>query len=154
VTALARERAAIAMLQENAMQPKSLHGAAPGFRVLDQDTATAVVRRQVRPPQVRPSQVRLSQVRPPLANLADDWDTSRRRPDGSIDFDFYRHRATAPRARAPRDAAMWPSACAGVLTMAAIYLALFLAAAHMRAANDIQPMAPAMAIPGPLDATF
>jgi hypothetical protein len=136
---LARERAAIAMLQENAMQPKSIHGAAPGFRVLDQDAATAVVRRH---------------ARPSLAKVTDDWDTILRRADGSIDFDFYRRRATAPRARAPGDAAVWLSAGAGVLTIAAIYLALFLAAAHMRAANDIQPMAPAMAIPGPLDATF
>jgi hypothetical protein len=132
------------MFQENDMQPKSIHGAAPNFRVLDQNAASAVVGRQMRPTQARPS----------LTNLTDEQDTIHRRADQSIDLDFYRRRATAPRVRAPRDAAMWPSACAGVLTMAAIYLALFLAAAHMRAANDIQPMAPAMAIPGPLDATF
>ena len=142
LTALARERAAIAMFQENDMQPKSIHGAAPGFRVLDQNAASAVVRRQTRG------------RRPSLANLADERDTIRRRADRSIDFDFYRRRATAPRARAPHDAAMWISAGAGMLTMAAIYLPLFLAAAHMRASNDIQPAAPAMAIPGPLDARF
>jgi hypothetical protein len=130
--------------QENAMQPKSIHGAAPGFRVLDRDTATAVVRRQVRPSQVRPS----------LANLADDWDTIRRRTDGSIDFDFYRQRAAAPRARAPNDAAVWFSAGGGVLTIAAIYLALFLAAAHMRAANDIQPAGPIVVIPNIPDFMF
>jgi len=134
------------MFQENDMQPKSIHaksihGSAQGFRVLDQDAATAVVRRHARPSS--------------LANVADDWDTIRRRADRSIDFDFYRWRATAPRARAaPPDAAMWISAGAGMLTMAAIYLLLFLAAAHMRASNDIQPAAPAMAIPGPLDARF
>ena len=146
MNALARERAAIAMFQENDMQPKSIHaksihGSAQGFRVLDQDAATAVVRRHARPSS--------------LANVADDWDTIRRRADRSIDFDFYRWRATAPRApAAPPDAAMWISAGAVVLAIAAIYLLLFLAAAHMRASNDIQPAAPAMAIPGPLDARF
>jgi hypothetical protein len=144
VTALARERAAIAMFQENDMQPKLIQGASPGFRVLDQNAASAVVRRQIRPTQERPS----------LTNLADESDTIRRRADQEIDFDFYRRRAAAPRVRAPRDAAMSISAVTGVLTMAAIYLALFLAAAHMRASNDIQPMAPAMAIPGALDAIF
>ena len=43
--------AAIAMFQENDMQPKSIHGAAPGFRVLDQNAASAVVRRHMRPTQ-------------------------------------------------------------------------------------------------------
>jgi hypothetical protein len=81
------------MFQENDMQPKSIHaksihGAAQDFRVLDQDAATAVVRRHARPSS--------------LANVADDWDTIRHRADRSIDFDFYRRRATAPRARAPR----------------------------------------------------
>ena len=121
------------------MQPKSIHGAAPGFRVLDQDAAAAVVRRH---------------ARPSLATLTDEWDTIRRRADRSIDFDFYRRRATAPRARVPRDAALWLPAGAGVLTIAAIYLALFLAAAHTRGANDIQPEAPPVAMPGPLDALF
>ena len=128
-------------MQPKSIHAKSIHGSAQGFRVLDQDAATAVVRRHARPSS--------------LANVADDWDTIRRRADRSIDFDFYRWRATAPRARAaPPDAAMWISAGAGMLTMAAIYLALFLAAAHVRASNDIQPGAPAMAIPGPLDARF
>jgi hypothetical protein len=127
------------------MQPKSLHGAAahgsaPGFRVLNEDAASAVIQRHALPSS--------------SANVTDDRDAIRRRPDRTIDFDFYRRRAAAPRARAPRDAAVWLSAGAGVLTMAAIYLALFLAAAHMRASNDIQPVAPAMAIPGPLDARF
>lgn len=121
------------------MQPKSIHGAAPGFRVLDQDTATAVVRRH---------------ARPSLAKVTDDWDTILRRPDGSIDFDFYRRRATTPRARAPSDDAVWFSAGAGVLTIAAIYLALFLAAAHMRAANDIQPEGPIVMIPNIPDVLF
>jgi hypothetical protein len=144
VTALACERAAIAMFQENDMQPKSIHGAAPGFRVLDQNVTSAVVGRQMRPTQMRPS----------LTNLTDEQDMIHRRADRSIDFDFYRRRATAPRARAPHDAAMWISASAGMLTMAAIYLALFLAAAHMRAANDIQPAGPVVAIPNAPDVIF
>jgi hypothetical protein len=142
---LACERAAIAMLQENDMQPKSIHGAAAGFRVLDQHAASAVVRRQMRPTQVPPS----------LTNGADEQGAIRRRADQSIDFDFYRRRATALRARAQREAAMWISAVAGALIMAAFYLALFWAAAHVRASNDVPPMAPAMMmIPGPLDAAF
>ena len=128
-------------MQPKSIHAKSIHGAAQDFRVLDQDAATDVVRRHARTSS--------------LANVADDWDTIRRRADRSIDFDFYRWRATAPRARAvPPDAAMWISAGAVVLAIAAIYLLLFLAAAHMRASNDIQPAAPAMAIPGPLDARF
>jgi hypothetical protein len=121
------------------MQLKSIHGAAPGFRVMDQDAATAVVRRR---------------GWPPLANLPDEWESIRHRADPTIDFDFYRRRATAPRARAARDAALWPSACAGVLTMAAIYLALFLVAAHMRASNDVQPAGPIVAIPNAPDVIF
>ena len=72
-------------------------------------------------------------MRPSLTNLADEQDTIHRRADRSIDFDFYRRRATAPRARAPHDAAMWISAGAGMLTMAAIYLlAVFGRRAHAR----------------------
>ena len=74
--------------------------------------------------------------------------------DRSIDLDSDRRRATAPRARAPRDAAMWLSAGAGVLTMGAIYLALFLAAAHMRATNDMPPTGPVVAIPNAADVIF
>jgi hypothetical protein len=49
---------------------------------------------------------------------------------------------------------MWISAVAGALLMAAFYVVLFLAAAHVRASNDIPPMAPATVIPGVLDAAF
>lgn len=126
------------------MQPKSIHGAAAGFRVLDQDAASAVVQRQMRPTPVPPSST----------NVTDKQNAIRRRADQSIDFDFYRHRATAPRARAPRETAMWISAVAGALMMAAFYVVLFLAAAHVRASNDIPPMAPATVIPGVLDAAF
>jgi hypothetical protein len=126
------------------MQPKSIHGAAAGFRVLDQDAASAVVRRQTRPTTVPPSST----------NITDERNAIRRRADQSIDFDFYRRRATAPRARAPRETAMWISAVAGALMMAAFYVVLFLAAAHVRASNDIPPMAPAIVIPGVLDAAF
>ena len=124
------------------MQPKSIDGAAAGFRVLDQNAASAVVRRHI------------TQVRPSLTNRTDEWDTIRRRADQSIDFDFYRRRATAPRARAPREAVMWILAVAGALTMAAFYVALFLAAAQVRASTDIPPMTPAMILPGILDAVF
>ena len=85
MNALARERAAIAIIQENDMQPKSIHGAAPGFRVLDQNAASAMVRRQMRPTSAAS-----------LTNLAGEQDTNHRRADRSIDFDFYRRRATAP----------------------------------------------------------
>jgi hypothetical protein len=49
---------------------------------------------------------------------------------------------------------VWFSAGGGVLTIAAIYLALFLAAAHMRAANDIQPAGPIVVIPNIPDFMF
>jgi hypothetical protein len=130
-------------MQPRSLHAKSIHGAAPGFRVLDQDAATAVVRRQMRPAQARPS----------LASLPNEWDSIQRRADRSIDFDFYRRRATAPRARAPRNAAVWLSAGAGVLTMATIYLVLLFAAAYMRAPNFHVP-APAVAIPNAPDVIF
>ena len=126
------------------MQPKSIDGTAAGFRVLDQNAASAVVQRQVRPTPVTPS----------LTNVTDEQNAIRRGADQSIDFDFYRRRATAPRVRAPREAAMWISAVAGALMMTAFYVVLFLAAAHVRASNDIPPMAPAIMIPGALDGVF
>jgi hypothetical protein len=144
VNCLARERAAQAMFQENDMQPKSIHGADAGFRVLDQDAASDVVQRQMRPTPVPRSST----------SVTDEQNVIRRRADQSIDFDFYRRRAAAPRARAPRETAMWISAVAGALMMAAFYVVLFLAAAQVRAANDVPPMAPAIMIPGVLDAVF
>jgi len=131
-------------MQPRSLHAKSIHGAAPGFRVLDQDAATAVVRGQMRPAQARPS----------LTRLPDEWDWIQRRADRSIDFDFYLKRANAPRAQAPRTAAVWLSAVAGVLTMAVIYLALlFVAAATMRAPNFHVP-AYAVAIPNAPDVIF
>jgi hypothetical protein len=60
----------------------------------------------------------------------------RRYPDSSIDFDFYRTRATALRGQAMRDAATLRSACAGVLTMVGALVVVFLvAAAPMLAQN-------------------
>ena len=73
------------------MQPKSIDGTAAGFRVLDQNAASAVVQRQMRPTPAPPSST----------NVIDKQNAIRRRVDQSIDFDFYRRRATAPRARAP-----------------------------------------------------
>jgi hypothetical protein len=60
----------------------------------------------------------------------------RRHPDSSIDFDFYRTRATALRRQALRDATTLRSACAGVLTIVGALAVVFLvAAAPMRAPN-------------------
>jgi hypothetical protein len=140
---LARERAAIAMFQEDDMQPKSIHdqsdhGAVPGFRVLDQDTATAVVRRH--PPL-------------PFASLAGEWDEVVRRADSTIDVDLYRRRIAARR-RDARERAALTSACVGVLAMTAVYLTLFFVAAHMRASNDIHAQVPVFAIPDAPDLLF
>jgi len=97
------------------MQPKSIHGADAGFRVLDQDAASDVVQRQMRPTPVPRSST----------SVTDEQNVIRRRADQSIDFDFYRRRAAAPRARAPRETAMWISAVAGALMMAAFYVVLW-----------------------------
>ena len=125
------------------MQPRSIHGkstrGAVGFRVLDQDAATAAVRRH---------------TPLPFANLAGERDEILRRSDRTIDIDLYRQRIAARRRLDARESAALTSACVGVLAMTAIYLTLFFAAAHTRASNDIQPMAPAIAIPGALDAAF
>jgi hypothetical protein len=60
----------------------------------------------------------------------------RRRADGSIDFDFYRVRATALRRQAMRDGFTLRSACAGVLTMlGALAVFLHVAAAPTGAPN-------------------
>jgi hypothetical protein len=120
------------------MQPKSIHDAAPGFRVLNEDVASAVVRRH---------------SGPSLLSLAGEWDAIRRRPDRTINVDLYRRRIVARR-RVAREKAALTSACVGALTMAAIYLALFFASAHFRALNDIEPAAPAFAIPNAADIRF
>ena len=60
----------------------------------------------------------------------------RRRPESSIDFDFYRTRATTLRGQAMRDAFTLRSACAGFLTMVGALAVVFLvAAAPMRTPN-------------------
>lgn len=60
----------------------------------------------------------------------------RRRPESSIDFDFYRTRATTLRGQAMRDAFTLRSACAGFLTMFGALAVVFLvAAAPMRTPN-------------------
>jgi hypothetical protein len=60
----------------------------------------------------------------------------RRHPDGSIDSDFYRTRATALRGRSTRDASTWTAACAFVLTtVSAIIVAVLLAAAPAHPPN-------------------
>ena len=100
------------------------------------DAAAFVVRRQGRP----------LHLQSPLANLTDEWGTVCRRADRSIDFDFYRRRATAHRVRVRRDAAL-TSACAGVLAMTAIYLALFFAAEQTRTTNPSHPAASISAPP-------
>jgi hypothetical protein len=114
------------------MQPKSLHGAAPGFRVLHEDAAAAAVRRHGQFPPV---------------SLAGERDAIRRRPDRTIDMDFYR-RHIAARRRVARERAALTSAGVGVLAMTAIYVTLF-AVAHTRATNHAQPAAPINATPIP-----
>ena len=99
-----------------------------------QNAAAAVVRRHARIAVV--------------ASLADESDPILAVPIGTIDFDLYRRRIAAGRRRA-RESAALTSACVGVLAMSAIYLALFFAAAHMRASNHIQPAAPISALPIP-----
>ncbi len=61
----------------------------------------------------------------------------RSRPDGCIDLDAYRVRATARRAQAMRDAANLRPAGVGILTMAGMLaIVLLAAAASVRAPND------------------
>jgi hypothetical protein len=119
-------RPATAKLQEDRMQPKPLHGAAPGFRVLNANAAAATARRH---------------AGFPFARLAGEWDTIRRRPDGSIDMELYRRYIAAGR-RVARERAALTSACVVVLAMTAIYLALFFAAAQTRASNHTHPATP------------
>ena len=64
------------------------------------------------------------------------------------------HRATLGFRVLDQDAATWLSAGAGVLTMAAIYLALFLVAASTRAPNFNLAAPPAVAIPNAPDVIF
>jgi len=60
----------------------------------------------------------------------------RRHPDGSIDLDFYRTRATALRGRSTRDASTWTAACAFVLTtVSAIIVAVLFASAPAHPPN-------------------
>jgi hypothetical protein len=125
-------------MQPRSIQEKPTAGAAAGFRVLDQDAATAVVRRH--PPL-------------PFASLAGEWDEVVRRADHTIDIDAYRRRIAARRRNAREQGAL-TSAFVGVLAMSAIYLALFFAAAHTRASNDIPPAAPVMAMPDLPDLLF
>jgi len=126
------------------MQPKSIHdqsahSAAPGFRVLDQDAATAVVRRH--PPL-------------PFASLAGEWNEIVRHADHTIDIDVYRRRIAARRRRDAREQAALTSACVGVLAMTAVYVTLFFVAAHTRASNDIHSAVPMVAIPNAPDVLF
>ena len=126
------------------MQPKSIqdhssNSAAPGFRVLDQDVATAVVRRY--PPL-------------PFASLAGEWNEIVRRADHTIDVDVYRRCIAVRRRRDAREQAALTSACVGVLAMTAVYLTLFFVAAHTRATNDTHAAAPMVVIPNAPDVLF
>ncbi len=126
------------------MQPKSIHdqpnqSAAPGFRVLDQDAATAVVRSH--PPL-------------PFVSLAGEWNEIVRRADHTVDVDVYRRRIAARQRRDAREQAALTSACVGVLAMTAVYVTLFFVAAQKRASNDIHPPAAVMEIPGAPDLLF
>lgn len=126
-------------MQPKSIHDKSTHGAAPGFRVLDQDAATAVVRRH---------------APLPFASLAGEWDEIVRQADHTIDIDLYRRRIAARRRQDARESAALTSACVGMLAMTAIYLTLFFVAAHTRASNDIQPPASVVAIPAAPDVMF
>ena len=119
------------------MQPKPLHGAAPGFRVLHENAAAAAVRGHGQ-----------------FVSRAGERDAIRRRPDRTIDMDLYRRRIAAGR-RQVRERAALTSAGVGVLAMTAIYVALF-AVAHTRATNHAQPAAAinATPIPGAADVRF
>ena len=63
-------------------------------------------------------------------------------------MNLYRRYIAAGR-RVARERAALISACAGVLAMTAIYLALFLAAAQTRASNHTHPATPISAPPIP-----
>jgi len=119
-------------MQPKSIQDHSTHSAALGFRVLDQDAATAVVRQH--PPL-------------PFASLAGEWNEIVRRADHTIDIDVYRRRIAARRRRDAREQAALTSACVGVLAMTALYVTLFFVAAHKRASNDIPPEVPMVAMP-------
>jgi hypothetical protein len=121
------------------MQPKPLHGAAPGFRVLNENAAAATVRRH---------------AGFPFASLAGEWDAIHRRPDRTIDMDLYRRNIAVRRRQAARERVALTSAWVGLLAMTAIYLALFFAAAHTRGTNDTHVGAPTMAIPNAPDVLF
>lgn len=120
------------------MQPQSVHGAAPGFRVLNDNAASAAVRRH---------------TRFPFASLVSEWDAIHRCPDRTVDMDLYR-RHIAARRRVARESGALTSACVGVVAMIAIYIALFFAAAHSRASNDTHAAVPMVAIPTAPDVLF
>jgi hypothetical protein len=72
----------------------------------------------------------------------------RRHADGSIDFDFYRVRATALRRQAMQDGFTLRSVCAGALTMlGALTVFLHVAAAPTGAPNGHAAVAQANAAP-------
>jgi hypothetical protein len=64
----------------------------------------------------------------------DQTQSIRRCRDGSIDFDFYRTRATALRGQAIRDSVVLRSACIGLSVIVVVFpLILAVAAASIRA---------------------
>jgi hypothetical protein len=66
----------------------------------------------------------------------------RRHPDGSIDFDFYRVRATALRRQAMQGAFAVRPTCAGVLTIVgALFVVFLVVGAPIRAPNSHAAMA-------------
>jgi len=76
----------------------------------------------VRLPDRSGPELTMTQAPPPSQDV-------RRHPDGSIDFDFYRTRATALRGRSPRDPSTWTAACAVLLTMMSAFIVAVLLAA-------------------------
>jgi hypothetical protein len=131
-------RRSVSKIQEDKMQPKPAHGAAPGFRVLNENAASAVVQRH---------------ARVSLASFAGECDAIRRRSDRTIDVDLYRRRIAASR-REVRGSAALTSAWAGVLAMIGIYLALFFAAEQTRTSNRSHAAVPMVAMPNAPDILF
>src|SRR5262245_49714715 len=78
----------------------------------------------VRLPDRSGPELTMTQAPPPSQDV-------RRHPDGSIDFDFYRTRATALRGRSTRDPSTWTMICAALLTMMSAFIITVLLAATL-----------------------
>ena len=125
-------RRSVLKIHDSKKQPNPVHRAAPRFRVLNENAASAVVQRH-------------AQVS--FASIAGERDAIRRRSDRTVDVDLYRQRIATCRREAHGSAAL-TSAWAGVLAMIAIYLALFFAAELTRTSNRSHAAVSMVAIVG------